>query len=46
MKNTKKQNTKPRYDVISYSGKHQVEPSLDLYEGGVVTVGVLISTPF
>ena len=32
MKNTKKQNTKPRYEVISYGGKYQVEPSLDLYE--------------
>ena len=31
MKNTKKQNTKPRYEVISYGGKYQVEPSLDLY---------------
>ena len=32
MKNTKNQNTKPRYEVISYGGKYQVEPSLDLYE--------------
>ena len=32
MKNTKKQNTKPRYEVISYGGKYQVEPNLDLYE--------------
>ncbi len=31
MKKTKKQNTKPRYEVISYGGKYQVEPSLDLY---------------
>ena len=31
MKNTKKQNSKPRYEVISYGGKYQVEPSLDLY---------------
>ena len=32
MKNTTKQNTKPRYEVISYGGKYQVEPNLDLYE--------------
>ena len=32
MKNTQKQNSKPRYEVISYGGKYQVEPSLDLYE--------------
>lgn len=31
MKNTKNQNSKPRYEVISYGEKYQVEPSLDLY---------------
>ena len=47
MKNTKKQNTKPRYEVISYGGKYQVEPSLDLYSVkdfmGEEKVGLAIS---
>lgn len=47
MKNTKKQNTKPRYEVISYGGKYQVEPSLDLYSVkdfmGKEKVGLAIS---
>ena len=31
MKNTKNQNSKPTYEIVSYGEKYQVEPSLDLY---------------